>query len=170
MKIYIGKILRKSQNKKSKGIALVEVIAALGIAVVVLTAMVSLTLFTVRASLNSKLLLEGSKAVTEESELLRVYRDTNASSWSTFIATMQSCDEGVNCCMGSSGTSVLTNQICYRNQGTIEEIRMYFTVTNQSGGALTSSDTSVKVSVTASWVVGGATKNTHLYTDLTNWR
>jgi hypothetical protein len=51
-----------------------------------------------------------------------------------------------------------------------ESVTRSFTASNLAGGALVSSDQIVKLNITASWTVGGVTKNTHLYTNLSNWK
>jgi Tfp pilus assembly protein PilV len=158
--------MKRSKKKNNKGMALVEVIAALGIAVVVLTAMVSLTLFTVRSSLNSKLLLQGTKTATREAELVRSYRDSSAT-WEVFLAAMQNC-HSATCCM-NQGTGLPISGVCTEGTGA-EIVTRSFTASNSSGGALVTSDNIVKIDITANWVVGGVTKNTHLYTNLSNWR
>jgi Tfp pilus assembly protein PilV len=147
-------------KKCNKGIALVEVIAALGLAAAVLTAMVSLTLFTVRSSLSSKLLLQGTKVATREAELIRAYRDTNASTWDVFVTAMQGCG-GANTCCTAPGGLTINPGVCTEGTG-VETITRYFT-------ASVNGDV-VNINITVSWVVGGVTKSTHLYTSLSNWR
>ena len=85
------------KNKKAqKGFALVEVIAALGVSALVITALISLSISTLRTSLDSELLLEGTKIANREVELVRAYRDGYESedtprSWENFISAIQNC-------------------------------------------------------------------------------
>lgn len=65
----------KKYKPNQEGIGLVETIVALGLGVVVLTALVSLSVFTLRTSTRGKLMLEGSKRANEQLELVRAYRD-----------------------------------------------------------------------------------------------
>lgn len=52
-----------------------------------------------------------------------------------------------------------------------ERVTRSFTVTNVSGGQINpTTDNIARFNIKASWVVGGVTKVTHIYTDLTNWR
>lgn len=160
---------KKSHLKTSKGIALVEVIAALGIAVVVLTALVSLSLFTLRATLSNKLQLEGTKWATRESELIRAYRDQSDFTWAMFISNMTSCTSP--CCINTETDPIsVQHTYCVASAGTPEEVIWSFTATNLTGGALTPTDTTARFNIKATWIVGGVLKQTNLYTDLSNWR
>lgn len=145
---------------------MVEVIAALGIALVVLTAMVSLTLFTTRSSLNSRLLLQGTKTATREAELVRAFRDSSAT-WDAFLAGLITYCSG-SCHIDQTSGAPVSGSIT-EGAGS-ETVTRSFTATNVSGGALATTDQIVKINITASWVVGGVTKSTHLYTNLSNWR
>lgn len=144
--------------KNKKGIALVEVIAALGIAVVVITALVSLSIFTLRSSLRSKLMLEGTKIANRELELVRAYRDSNT--WADFVYGVANCVNS-DCSMDLSGTLV-NNSPTVQGSG-VEAISRSFRVNFIS-------DDTVRVSVAVTWDVGDDAKGAYLYTDLTNWR
>lgn len=167
----------KRKNKSlSPGIALVEVIAALGISVVVITSLVSMTLFTLRASLQSKLLLEGTKVANRELELIRSRRD-NSDSWEAFVTEVMGCtgegSEGNRAvCSINLATGEVSTEPSVDNEGTTEAVTRYFVATNPDGSSIEDvySTTIVRISVTASWKVGTETKSTSLYTDLSNWR
>ena len=153
--------------KLRKGIALVEVIAALGIAVVVITSLVSLSLFTLRSSLASKLQLQGTKVATRESELIRSYRDATGRSWEMFLTDVMNCYGERECCVngGAIQASACVDGVA------AERVTRSFMVTNVSGGQINpTTDNIARFNIKASWTVGGATKVTHIYTDLTNWR
>lgn len=146
----------KKQRFNQKGIGLVEVIAALGISVVVITSLLSLTLFSLRTSLQSTLLMEATKAANEQMELLRAYRDTVE--WTTFT--------GVTACSDSSPCS-LDGALSLKNTP----------ATKSSGGttitigiSATSAADVVNAKVKASWNIGGLPKSTYVYTDFTNWQ
>lgn len=161
----------KKANLK-KGIGLVEVIASFGITIVVLTSLVSLALYTMRSSLNSKLMLEGTKIANREIELVRAYRDSPTRTWSAFLSglsTAQCSCASLPCINRCHMTN--TNPVTVVNGTTTESIdgqtvTRYFYVTPDTA----SSPNIVRVYVTTSWVVGPRTNSTHIYTDLTNWQ
>ncbi len=139
---------------------LVEVIAALGISVVVITSLLSLTLFSLRTSLTSSLLMEGTKAANVETELIRAYRDSI--DWDTFSGEFLSCtDSSVGCHIDKTSLKVTTGYESFVSSG----------VTVTTGFYVTDSDTNIiHVTVKSSWDIGGQTKNTYVYTDFTNWQ
>jgi hypothetical protein len=151
-----------------KGMALVEVIAALGIAVVVITSLVSLSLFTLRSSLSSKLQLQGTKVATRESELIRAHRDSSGVLWDDFVTAIRGC-YGANTCYMEPDGSAIRSGVWTDGTG-IEVVERSFTATRLDGSQLQSGDRIVRIDVVATWLVGGADKSTHLYTDLTDWR
>lgn len=151
------------------GIGLVEVIAALGITLMTVTALVSMALFTLRSSLNSKLTLEGSKIAARELELVRAYRDRSAT-WYDFTNGLISSG-----CIVNPGTGS-----CHMDNSVIPPVPVTGagtdtidseTVTRLFTADIDAADPNiVYVSVTVSWVVSNTTHQTHLYTYLTNWR
>lgn len=163
----------RAHNINEKGIGLVEVIAALGVSVVVLTSLVSLALFTVRSSLESKLLLEGTKLASRELELVRAFRDAS-NEWENgtdgFLDSVMPCTDAANAChmVYSPGLSVDNSGSATEGTGA-ETITRQFTATRQDGTPLQSGDEVVRIAVQVSWDVGSETKYARLYTDLTNW-
>jgi len=161
--------MKKPYKKKfqyQSGIALVEVIASLGIAVLAITALVSLSISTLRTSLESKLLLEGSKVANKQMELVRAYRDSRP--WEEFITGVEGCDTACNLVgntltsgSGASGTS------------STEKIYFQFTATDTGGNSIAGLDPPpdvVRISVSTKWVIGDKVKGAYVYTDLSNWR
>lgn len=157
--------------KNQKGIGLIEVIAALSVSVVVITALVSLSVFTLRSSLSSKLLLEGTKLSSGEMELVRAVRDASLK-WSDssgslgFVNSVMPCSS--QCYVNASDLSIVEGA---QTIGTGNmAVKRFFSVTDANGGGAVGLGTSiVRVSVTAQWGPG-FTKSTSLYTDLTNWK
>jgi Tfp pilus assembly protein PilV len=143
--------------KKSKGIGLVETILALGIAVVVITALVSLAVYTLRSSQQSKYLLEGSKLAAEHVELLRIYKDSGIN-WTDFVNAVSGCTTPCS----TDGSAVASNPatITLSNSATVQR---YFTVDTSVVGV-------VRVTSVVEWPVGPVTKKTTVITDITNWR
>jgi Tfp pilus assembly protein PilV len=152
-----------------RGIGLVETMLALGIGLIIITSMVSLSIFTLRASLQNKLAFNGTQSVNQQVELVRAYRDS-LDTWGEFVQSLDGT-LGLNCftsdChMNESGVlTVLSGQLVSFS-GTPEEMRKSFRVSDQSGGA----KTLLRISATASWRVGAATKYANNYTELSDWR
>lgn len=174
-KIYIlknqNKINKSVKNKliklNNKGMGLIEVIAALGIATMVVTSLVSLSIFSLRSSLKSKLLLESSKVANRELELLRSYRDRNT--WTDFLTSMQACVPPANpkvpvCNMDLNGSLI--------NEGIDPTNNLQDLAIDQVGRGFYAEqqDDIVQITVVAYWKEGNTIKNTTLRTDLTNWQ
>jgi hypothetical protein len=162
----------KHTQKYEDGVGIVEVIAALGLSIIVLTSLVSLSLFTVRSSLQSKLLLEGTKLANKQLELVRAARDS-ATYWENgsdgFLNQVIPCVPGSPCHMDSS-TLLVDGSSDIIDPGTAEEIEILFTASDPNdGGNLVTTDEEVRISVIVRWTVAGDNKYARLYTDLTNW-
>lgn len=164
--------MHKHTLKNNKGLGLVEVIAALGISVVVITALVSLALFTMRTSLQSTQLMNSTKVVNEQLELVRTYRDSNT--WVDFTAGMEACRSLTKGCKFTSGTTTLPSATTLKTYSELgaTELYVYFQAQNpeNSGATITSETKVVRVSVYAKWLIGKDAKQTSLYTDYTNWQ
>jgi len=156
----------KNLYKNEKGIGIVEVIAALGLAIIVLTSLVSLSLFTIRSSLHSKLLLEGTKLANREIELVRAFRDASPE-WENgsdgFLDEMITCTNG---CYMNDLAVVAGNDVIGVGP---EQTTRSFRATRIDGTQLLGGDEEVRISVEVSWFVGNDAKYARLYTDLTNW-
>ncbi len=148
------------------GIGLIETLLALGISIIIVTSMVSLAIFTLRASLENKLLLSGTQVSNQEIELVRAYRDSRA--WATFVADVSSpgidCF-GADCHMDSSGALGVESGVFVINEGSNEEITKSFRLSDINGDM-----SLIRVTVTVSWTVGSNTKYAHSYTELSDWR
>ncbi len=173
----------KKVIKSQKGFALVEVIAALGISALVITALISLSISTLRTSLDSELLLEGTKVANREIELVRAYRDGTklngeARSWEEFISEIYTCTSDFPCSMDTNtGEVIYPHAKSYNDQGTAKELVRSFIITDLDGNGLfyNPSDPSsipsvIRVSVSVNWKVGDTDKGSYIYTDLSNWR
>lgn len=153
----------KNFLKEQKGIGLVEVIAALGISVVVITSLLSLTLFSLRTSLQSTLLMEGTKAANTQMELVRAYRDQSATSWATFVSTTSGCTPVSGGCyidINADPLVVKAGSVPTAAGGTPILTRFYAAPVS----------TAIQVTVQSAWSVGGQNKETFVYTDFTNWQ
>lgn len=160
----------KIKTNSQKGFTLVEVVAALGISALVITALISLSISTLRISLDSKLLLEGTKIANREAELVRAYRDKTDVSWKDFINNVRMCTPTGPCHIGTSGAPVSGKG----SQGTgAEKVEWFFTATKVDNGEPIPSGeypSIVRISVSAIWKVGDEQKGSYIYTDLSNWR
>jgi Tfp pilus assembly protein PilV len=171
------KILK--DKKSQKGFALVEVVVALGVSALVITALVSLSISTLRTSLDSKLLLEGTKIANRQIELVRAYRDgyidaNTPRSWEAFIDDLHDCEAFntgylFSCHMGEDGS--VNHDVGKKGSGA-EEITYQFIMTNPDGTPIdqTSIPPVVRISVSVTWKVGDQEKGSYIYTDLSNWR
>jgi hypothetical protein len=155
--------------KSEKGIGLIETIMALGLAVVVLTGIVTLTINTLRSATHSRLMLSATTYASEELERLRALRDNNT--WQDFISLLTPCNPlGTPIeCMIKSDLSVYVDEREILGLGG-EVMERYFIVTDVAGGALDPSDTVLRFSVTVTWFEGAHQRSVHTYTDLSNWR
>lgn len=165
----------KKLLKNQTGIGLVETILAIGIAVIVITSLVSLAVFTLRSSQQSKYLLEGSKLANQQLELVRAYRETVT--WTEFFTALRSCDTA-DCWVSvdnSSGppATFIVHAAAQEDLGVpaVSLVR-YFRASNPDGTVLSDSsiDSIVRISVTVHWRIGGSDRYAHTYTDLTNWQ
>jgi Tfp pilus assembly protein PilV len=163
----------KTKKLNEKGIGLIETIAALGVAVIVITSLVSLSVFTLRSSTRSKLLLQGSKLASNELELVRTYRDTRTS-WAQFLTGVTNCTSATPptsyCNITTSGTSINVNQGQKVSGTAVNAINVGFYVTKINGQPIQSTDNIVRVTVRTSWNIGGQVQYSYIYTDLSNWR
>jgi type II secretory pathway pseudopilin PulG len=159
-------------KKNQKGIGLIEVIAALAISIIVITSLVSLSLYTLRSSSNNRYFQEATSAATKELELLRAYRD-NLNEWSDFVLEMMdNCGgetEGDYCSMSTSGG---INVVGTGKKDPIvsDVVVSYFKATDGNGNPLAADSQLVRVEIIAAWALGGDIKETHVYTEFTNWR
>lgn len=150
-----------------KGIGLIETILAIGISIIIVTSMVSLSLFTLRSSLQNKLLLSGTQLANQEIELVRAYRDSYT--WDLFIDAVG--PTGSNCfvsnCYMSSGSGTISVSSGQQTIGSgTETLTKSFRLTDMSGGSYSL----VRVTVTVSWTIGTDVKYAHNYTELSDWR
>lgn len=163
------------KTNSQKGFALVEVIAALGISALVITALISLAISTLRTSLDSKLLLEGTKVANREVELVRAYRDgmngDEPRSWSDFITDIRGCYGPSACHMNLDGSLNTAGSNKNPPSGP-EAVTRQFIVTkvDGSGAQVETTDNVVRISVSVTWTIGDQPKGSFIYTDLSNWR
>jgi len=142
--------------ESEKGVGLVEVIFSLAIAIVIVTSLVSLSLFTLRTSIQNKLMMRASDLVNQQIELVRAKRDSN--SWSDFTDSVGSC--AVKCSIDTSLNVTLDSAV---SGAGADAITYYFT-------AVAEGEQIVKINAVGTWSVGGQAKTVHNYTELSDWR
>ncbi len=164
--------LKKDEKMKyQRGIALVEVIAALGVSALVITALISLAISTLRTSLDSKLLLEGTKLANREIEMVRAYRDRPDLSWEDYVAEMKNCTMATSCHMDKTTGNLVSGPQTIGSG--VEKIVVGFYITDPSredGAILDPTPQVVRVNVSVKWKIGDKDKGSYIYTDLSNWR
>lgn len=168
------KVLRKSED----GIGLIETIAALGLAIVVITSLVSLSVYTLRSSSRGKLLLRGSKSANEQLELVRAYRDSR--SWDVFVNAVNAsgCANNGDCYMSvdNSYNLVINSGVFTEEAGTVNELSYSFSVTDpvQEAGdntnIISTTDPVLRINIEVTWMVGNDAQSSHIFTDVSNWR
>jgi len=142
----------------NNGIGLVEVILSLGIAVIVITSLVSLAVFTLRASQQSRYLLEGSKLASEEIELVRTLKD-KSTTWAIFRNAISGCSAANPCFINSGGTNKVNGK-----EG-IDFMDRYFYV------AQGATDQIYTITAVVEWRFGaGSPKRTVIVSEVSNWR
>ena len=151
------------------GIGLVETIVALGISVIIIVSLVSLSVFVLRSSIQSKQLLQSSKVANEQIQLVKAYRNSN--SWDQFVNTMASCTQVTPCSATLGGTSIaIFNGNLTLNEGTATAMSVNFFATDPvNGGDVEPTSNIVRIAVNVSWYLGSDVKSTHIYTELANW-
>ncbi|MBT6401317.1 hypothetical protein HN803_00215 [candidate division WWE3 bacterium] len=150
-----------------KGLGLIETLLALGVAIIIVTSMVSLAIFTLRSSLQNKLLITGTQLANQEVELVRAYRDSH--SWVDFIDEIDGSVSAncfvSDCYMDNVGVLTIESGEQVINAGSTEEIRKSFRLVDINGD-----QSLVRVAVTVSWQLGSDVKFAHNYTELSDWR
>ncbi len=147
--------------KYQKGIGLIEVIFTLGISVIIVTSLVSLTLYTLRSSLNSKLMLRANNLATGQLELVRAYRDSMGENWAGFVDSVDDCTGSTYCTITTGGSLAVLGSASPATDGTgPEAVAYYFQATPIDSDVM-------RISVVATWGDGLAVRN---YTDLSSWR
>jgi type II secretory pathway pseudopilin PulG len=165
-------------NKNEEGIGLVEVIVSLGIALVVVTAMISLSVFTLRTSTQSELLMESTRMANQQLERVRAARDvySNVSSWGDFYNELvgSNCSETCSeedarpaCYIDDSYTPQADSTPPTNSDNSITTCFFVEEVDDGTGGT---DNKRLDVTAVSTWEIGGERKYTHSYTRLSNWQ
>lgn len=166
--------LRCSKNKTEAGIGLVEVMLAFGVAMIIITALVSLSTFVLRSATTSSRMMQGTRLVNKEIETIRAVRDIYINdenlSWEDFYTNVSNCvaiDAGGNACPAGS---------CHVDFNFSGDIASgFYSVPNENmtlcfGSRQVGADTDkIDIIAVATWSIGGQQKYVHNYTRLSNW-
>mgnify|MGYP001097427579 CR=1 FL=1 len=151
-----------------KGLGLVEVIVAMGVAMIIITAMISLAIFTLKATTQSKGLLEATRQANKQMEKLRAYRDNYVatSSWEDFYNYL---------IVGGAGycsTNCSSGHVCY-----IDDNFAFHDAPNPNPAPtacfyaipVSGNSNVLNIVTIAPWQIGGETKSAYSYSRLSNW-
>ncbi len=175
MSLIIYKIKRTFKPRSTDsgpdqaGIGLVEIIISLGVAMVIVTSMVSLAIFTLRTSNESENLMKGSRMVNQHMERIRAFRD-EYSTWSDFYNLLT----GVSCSENCTGTSCFVDDSIIFDRSSsppgFDGITTCFYVEEVEDSPGVIDRTKLDVIVVATWMSGDERKFTHSYSRLSNWQ
>lgn len=162
----------KLTKKIRKAMGLIEVLIAVTVSVIALTAMVSMVVTALRSSLQSRMYLEATKLASQQLERVRAYRDSK--SWAEFTSELSGCYAPSSTDIGNT-CHLLAN--LGRNNGIFDGtavggtgISYYFYITDLNGDQISSSSPPSNVRVTAIAFWDGGAKQTTMITDLSNWQ
>lgn len=165
----------KNFKNSEKGLGLIEVIAALALAVVVITSLVSLSVFTLRSSTRGKLLLQSTKIANTQVELIRAFRDSYTN-WGEFIDQIDGGSGTPDCVGGTCHIDVSANTLNVSSgSGTTgtgaDAISYSFQLSDPiNNDGVVNTDEIVRVDVLVSYTLGSQSKETRITTDISNWR
>jgi len=153
-------VIRQKQIT-NKGMGLIEVLIAVTVSVIALTAMVSMVVTALRSSLQSRMYLEATKLANQQIERVRALRDSTT--WSDTLTLLDGCT-------GSTKCSLASNLAKTTSPGTFEGLSYSFQAIDAiTGSAIAAgTTTSVRITAEASWDNGA--KKTTMITDLSNWQ
>ena len=146
-------------KNSEQGIGLVETIVALGVSLIVITSLVSLSVYVLRASQENRMMLTATDKANEQLELLRAKRDTTT--WDAFTLAMASCSSPTSVCVLTS-LSGAPQAVTNTTQINPNEVLVYFWA--EGTGDLR------RIHVEGAWMSGSTIRKVYNSTDLSNWR
>lgn len=165
-------------SNKQKGYALLEILLALAIAVIIIVAMVSLGVSTVRAVSSNRYYAEAGRIAQRETDRLKLLRDSNIWSGSGSFTEKISNGDCVNtlteikkCYLTISGSPSVLSVNSGENTINIGNISTNLPVTYSfSINELLSSPNKASYTVRVLWIIGGVSKSYKIEGILTDWR
>lgn len=149
----------QTKNKNVKGFALLEILLAFGISIIIVTAMVSLAVSTVRAATTNNAYSEAGKLAQRQAERLKLKRDTTG--WSDFLLLLQNCS-GTPCYIDSGLTIQSGNKV----EGTGPTAVTYSFRT----GSVVAGTKEFTYTVTTSWNISNKAKTYIIEGLLSDWQ
>lgn len=163
-----------SKKNSQSGLGLVEVLLAFGISIIIITAIVSLSTFVLRTSSSSSRMMQGTRLMSRELEIVRATRDKYVNqaglSWETFMNEISPCkaiNNGTVCGSLACTINIQTLEVTH-TVGVSDNITYCFGSRPVVVGGQTATDKVDIISV-ATWTVGGQRKYVHGYTRLAKW-
>lgn len=157
----------KKQNifsQNNKGLTLVETLITLGLASLLILALVSLTTFNVR---NSLLVTENQDAINSANKLLEDIRRTRDTEFSRLYINTHNCSSPLSFC--SIDTNTLTVMSLTKSAvDTSTAPISYFNYLNKID--LANPPTELNVRITTVWTIGSSQFSSAFNTIFTNWR
>jgi len=163
----------KAKSTTEQGQGLVETLIAVSVAIIVVTALISLAVFALRNSRQSSYVAQATQIAQNQLELIRTYRDTPATTWANFA------DMSVGGSLISTCTFNTTERCNFSDDLDLDPqlntstspFTYYFSLECVSGvNTCTSSGGTVRAHVFVTWDVGGRQENIYNNSDYTNWR
>lgn len=162
--MFVRKLL-----KQSKGQGLVETLLAVAVVVIIVTALISLAVYSVRSSKEANNLAQASQLAAGQLEYARVLRDNPTITWAGFTSSMLTCAAAEGCHLISDVDPAKPPRLIYSRDSSIPPFIYYFTVSCPIERC-SDSPSVIRVHVTVTWSVGGKSQQIFNDTDFTNWR
>ena len=154
--------------RTKKGMSILEILLGLSISVIVITSLVSLSIFILRNAQSNKFRMQATRDANGTMERIRALRDTystNGSTWSDFVTLVNNGCTGSRVCVIDSALSVTSNAFATFQTNTIATSSVpvsYFRTSVVNANV-------IDITVTSSWYLGGSMQSTTIYSSLSNW-
>jgi len=145
----------------NKGQSLIEIVAALGIILLILTGVITATTFSIKSSRFSKTQSMATKYANEMNEWIRSQRDTT--SWTEFRDSRSSLDPGTTYCFNDTPTSWPSSGLC-PGYALKSMFKRQATLINEGGA-----QNKITIKIEVEWQDESGIHKSELETFLTEW-